>query len=243
MMNPIKPKSTLGNISDWAENLIKSSANAVTSTFDSIYSPSSGAASKKGVEGLGSASGAGAYLVPSSSGGVYSPQNNQGFTTLSNGALSTSSQYLSPTQSTASGEIQAQAPSTAALLGMGSSAMKGGSALSDTPVSGMTGSGVFSPDLLSREGAKNTIESQGGAVPSSYEDKTSFGSKDWQALSQILGSIAKPQETGQQVQATPLAPSPRTGFSFDRKSFQNDALTRTYSDLYNKPNSKTQIKF
>lgn len=186
-----------------------------------------------GASALGGA-GASAYMAPAASGGVAS-----GFTP----AMLTT-QGAAAAQ--AGGAMGAAAPSTSALLGMGQTGMAGGGMLSGTSAGSAAGLGQFSTSMLGKEGATSAITSSGGQVPASYSGNGSSWADQFKGnnltdninnMSQVLKSVQQPEE--QRVQGGgQMAPAPRTGFNFDRKSFENPLLTKTYSELYNSPTFK-----
>lgn len=196
-----------------------------------------GASAGAGVAGTGSSAlggvGASAYLAPAASGGVAS--TGTGASLASTGALSS---------------VTANAPTTLSLLNMGKAGMAGAGSVSTgagtSGAAGGAGMGTFSPTLLGKEAATSAITSAGGSAPASYSaaGKSALSNPDtWNTISRLMNSV-KPGDQGQsQVGPAPMAPGHRGNFNFDRKAFQNQALTKTYSDLYNNPTRAANIKF
>ncbi|AEK81936.1 hypothetical protein [Salmonella phage 7-11] len=192
-----------------------------------------GGAAATGSSALGGV-GAGAYLVPASSGGVAATGTGTGI--ASSGALSAAT---------------ANAPSTMALINMGNAGMAGSGAVTSSAgtagAASGAGMGSFSPALLGKEAAASAITSGGGAVPASYASgtgKSALSNPDtWSQISRLMNSVKPSDQDQQQLGAPQLAPGYRGSFNFDRKAFQNQALTKTYSDLYNSPTRAANIKF
>lgn len=211
-----------------------------------------------GVAGTGAATGAGAYLVPAASGGVSSASAGTGASLLGAGTSSTAATFT-PSMLTTQGaaaaagtgsSTAAAAPSTSALISMGNAGVNASTATA--------GASQFTPAMLTTQGAAASGGTYGaasapastsalGTVPSSTSGSSSSvlsNAEDWNRFSQMLKSVKQnDQGQRQQLQNAPMAPAPRTGFNFDRKSFQNEALTKSYSDLYNSPSNRAQIKF
>lgn len=198
-----------------------------------------GAAAGAGVAGTGSSAlggaGIGAYMAPAASGGVTATGTGAGLT--STGALSAAT---------------ANAPSTMALINMGNAGMAGaGSVTSSAGTAGAAsgaGLGTYSPALLGKGAASSAITAGGGTVPASYGategGKSALSNPDtWSQISRLMNSVKPQDQEQQQLGAAPLAPGYRGSFNFDRKAFQNQALTKSYSDLYNSPSRAANIKF
>lgn len=195
-----------------------------------------GAAAGAGVAGTGSSAlggaGIGAYMAPAASGGVATTGTGAGLT--GTGALSAAT---------------ANAPSTMALINMGNAGVGASSATA--------GASSFTPAMLTTQGAAASGGTFGaasapasasalGTVPASTggaSGSSALSNPDtWSQISRLMNSV-KPKEEEQQLGAAPLAPGYRGSFNFDRKAFQNQALTKSYSDLYNSPTRAANIKF
>ena len=197
-----------------------------------------GSGAAAGVAGTGSSAlggaGVGAYMAPAASGGVTATGTGAGLT--STGALSAAS---------------ANAPSTMALINMGNAGVGASSATA--------GASSFTPAMLTTQGAAASGGTYGaasapasasalGTVPASTGGASSSSALSnpdtWSQISRLMNSV-KSNDQGQQQQlsSAPMAPAARGGFNFDRKAFQNQALTKTYSDLYNSPARAANIKF
>lgn len=178
---------------------------------------SAGAGAGAGVAGTGAGAaggvGASAYMAPAAAGGV------------------------------SSSAMAAQAPSTAALLGMGNAGVGASSSTA--------GSSVFTPAMLTTQGAAASGGTYGaasapmstsalGSVPASTSSAGSGMS--YAQIGKLLQSI-KPGEQQSQLQPAQMAPAPRGSFNFDRKAYQNQALTQSYSDMYTSPTRAANIGF
>lgn len=191
-----------------------------------------GGAAATGSSALGGV-GAGAYLVPASSGGVAATGTGTGI--ASSGALSAAT---------------ANAPSTMALINMGNAGVGASSATA--------GASSFTPAMLTTQGAAASGGTYGaasapasasalGTVPASTGGASSSSALSnpdtWSQISRLMNSVKPSDQDQQQLGAPQLAPGYRGSFNFDRKAFQNQALTKTYSDLYNSPTRAANIKF
>lgn len=192
-----------------------------------------GGAAATGSSALGGV-GMSAYMAPTAAGGVATTGSGAGI--ASTGAMSAAT---------------ANAPSTMALINMGNAGVGASSATA--------GASSFTPAMLTTQGAAASGGTFGaasapasasalGTVPASTGGASSSSSmlsnpNSWQQISRLMNSVKPNEEDERQLGAPQLAPGYRGNFNFDRKSFQNQALTKTYSDLYNSPSRGAQIKF
>lgn len=212
-------------------------AYGATAAGGAAASGAGGAAAGGGAAATGSSAlggvGAGAYLVPASSGGVAATGTGTGI--ASSGALSAAT---------------ANAPSTMALINMGNAGVGASSATA--------GASSFTPAMLTTQGAAASGGTFGaasapasasalGTVPASTGGASSSSALSnpdtWSQISRLMNSVKPNDQDQQQLGAPQLSPGYRGSFNFDRKAFQNQALTKTYSDLYNSPTRAANIKF
>lgn len=200
-----------------------------------------GGAAATGSSALGGI-GAGAYMAPAASGGVATTGSGAGL--ASSGALSAAS---------------ANAPSTMALINMGNAGVGASGATA--------GASGFTPAMLTTQGAAASGGTYGaasapaatlsvpaasastyspsslGAVESVKGASSGMNAGDWNNIARLMNSIKQPEQQQQQLSPAPGGRAPGGSFNFDRKAFQNQALTKTYSDLYNNPTRAANIKF
>lgn len=192
-----------------------------------------GAAGAGGAAGgsaaLGGAGAAG-YLAPTAAGGVGA--TGAGGSLASTGALSA---------------ISSQAPSTAALLQMGNAGVGASTATA--------GASSFTPAMLTTQGAAASGGTYGAASApaialqtpaaggASAGSSTMSNPETWNQISKLVNSVKKPEQEDQTLAPVPMGSGHRGNFNFDRKNFQNQALTQTYGELYNKPTKTPNIKF
>lgn len=192
-----------------------------------------GAAGAGGAAGGSAAlggTGAAGYLAPAAAGGVGS--SGTGVSLTSAGALSS---------------ISSQAPSTAALLSMGKAGVGSASATA--------GASSFTPAMLTTQGAAASGGTYGAASApavalqtpaaggASAGSSTMSNPETWDKISKLMNSVKKPEQESESLAPAPVGSGYRGNFNFDRKNFQNQALTQTYGELYNKPTKAPNIKF
>lgn len=211
----------------------ESAAGIVASIFGGAAMLGGGSAASAGGAAGGSAAlggaGAAGYMAPAAAGGVGA--TGTGATLASTGALSA---------------VSAQAPSTAALLSMGKAGVGASTATA--------GASSFTPAMLTTQGAAASggtygaasapaIALQTPAAGTSAGSYTLSNPETWNQISKLMNSVKSPQEQEQGPAPVQLSGGHRGNFNFDRKNFQNQALTQTYGDLYNKPTKAPNIKF
>ena len=181
-----------------------------------------------GSAALGGAGAAG-YMAPAAAGGVGA--TGTGVSLTSAGALSS---------------ISSQAPSTAALLSMGKAGVGSASATA--------GASSFTPAMLTTQGAAASggtygaasapaVALQTPATGASAGSSTMSNPETWNQISKLMNSVKQPEQENQNLAPAPVGSGYRGNFNFDRKNFQNQALTQTYGELYNKPTKAPNIKF
>lgn len=189
-----------------------------------------GAAGATGGSAALGGAGAAGYMAPTVAGGVGA--SGTGASLASTGALSA---------------VSSQAPSTAALLSMGKAGVGASTATA--------GASSFTPAMLTTQGAAASggtygaasapaIALQTPAAGSASAGSSTLSNPDtWNQISKLINSVKKPEQENQSLAPAPTGSGYRGNFNFDRKNFQNQALTQTYGELYNSPTKAPNIKF